>query len=47
MGGEIHHDVKLEEIEAQLIGRRRLLGRWRHGSATTPRSTRSEETVNP
>jgi len=47
MGGEIHYDVKLEEIEAQLIGRRRLLGRWRQSSATPPRSARSEETVNP
>ena len=47
MGGEIHHDVKLEEIEAQLIGRRPLLGRRRQGSVTPPRSARSEETVNP
>lgn len=46
LGGEIHQDVKFEEIEAQLTGRRRQLGRWRQ-TTSQPRPSRSEETVNP
>lgn len=46
MAGEIHHGVKVDEIEAQLIGRLRMLGRWKQNPIAPARPARPEETVN-